>query len=52
MKKPAWAADSIPVSLYESPASIVERFPQFPVTRSYAELKAAIDAAAADLLND
>ena len=32
------------------PASIVERFPQFPVTRSYAELKAAIDAAAADLL--
>jgi len=34
------------------PASIVERFPQFPVTRSYAELKAAIDAAAADLLND
>lgn len=32
------------------PASIIERFPQFPVTRSYAELKAAIDAAAADLL--
>ena len=28
------------------PASIVAQFPQFPVTRSYAELKAAIDAAA------
>ncbi len=31
------------------PASIVERFPQFPVTNSYAELKAAIDGAAAGL---
>lgn len=31
------------------PASIVERFPQFPVTNSYAELKAAIDAAAEGL---
>jgi phosphoserine / homoserine phosphotransferase len=28
------------------PASIVERFPQFPVNQSYAELKAHIDAAA------
>ncbi len=28
------------------PESIVEKFPQFPVTRSYAELKAAIDTAA------
>ena len=28
------------------PASIVERFPQYPVTRSYAELKVAIDTAA------
>ena len=28
------------------PASIVAKFPQFPVTRSYAELKARIDAAA------
>ncbi|MBX3605019.1 MAG: bifunctional phosphoserine phosphatase/homoserine phosphotransferase ThrH [Piscinibacter sp.] len=31
------------------PASIVAQFPQFPVTRSYAELKAAIDDAAARL---
>ena len=29
------------------PESIVAKFPQFPVTRSYAELKAAIDTAAA-----
>ncbi|MDE2626002.1 MAG: bifunctional phosphoserine phosphatase/homoserine phosphotransferase ThrH [Burkholderiales bacterium] len=28
------------------PAAIVEQFPQFPVTNSYAELKAAIDDAA------
>ncbi len=28
------------------PANVVEQFPQFPVTRSYAELGAAIDAAA------
>lgn len=32
------------------PESIVAQFPQFPVTRSYAELKAAIDTAAAKLL--
>jgi phosphoserine/homoserine phosphotransferase len=31
------------------PESIVAQFPQFPVTRSYAELKAAIDGAAAKL---
>jgi phosphoserine/homoserine phosphotransferase len=31
------------------PASIVAQFPQYPVTRSYAELKAAIDGAAARL---
>ncbi|MFT3665953.1 bifunctional phosphoserine phosphatase/homoserine phosphotransferase ThrH [Piscinibacter sp.] len=31
------------------PESIVAQFPQFPVTRSYAELKAAIDAAAEKL---
>ncbi len=31
------------------PEPIVAQFPQFPVTRSYAELKAAIDAAAARL---
>ena len=31
------------------PESIVAQFPQFPVTRSYPELKAAIDAAAARL---
>jgi phosphoserine/homoserine phosphotransferase len=31
------------------PESIAAQFPQFPVTRSYAELKAAIDAAAAKL---
>jgi phosphoserine / homoserine phosphotransferase len=31
------------------PAAIVEQFPQFPVTRSYDELKAAVDAAAARL---
>jgi phosphoserine / homoserine phosphotransferase len=31
------------------PESIVAQFPQFPVTRSYAELKAAIDAAATRL---
>ena len=31
------------------PASIVERFPQFPVTNSYAELGAAIEGAAAAL---
>ncbi len=28
------------------PANVVQQFPQFPVTRSYAELGAAIDAAA------
>ncbi|WP_374369178.1 bifunctional phosphoserine phosphatase/homoserine phosphotransferase ThrH [Piscinibacter sp.] len=32
------------------PESIVAQFPQFPVTRSYAELKVAIDSAAAKLL--
>jgi len=32
------------------PEAITKRFPQFPVTRSYAELKAAIDAAAQRLL--
>lgn len=32
------------------PESIVAQFPQFPVTRSYAELKAAIDGAARRLL--
>ncbi len=31
------------------PAGIVEQFPQFPVNRSYAELKASIDGAAARL---
>ena len=31
------------------PPGIVEQFPQFPVTRSYDELKASIDAAAARL---
>ncbi len=31
------------------PESIAARFPQFPVTRSYAELTAAIDGAAAQL---
>ena len=31
------------------PEAIAAQFPQFPVTRSYAELKAAIDAAAAQL---
>jgi len=31
------------------PESIIALFPQFPVTRSYAELKAAIDAAATKL---
>lgn len=31
------------------PESIVAQFPQFPVTRSYAELKSAIDGAAAKL---
>ena len=31
------------------PESIVAQFPQFPVTRSYAELEAAIDAASARL---
>jgi phosphoserine/homoserine phosphotransferase len=29
------------------PASIVEQFPQFPVTRSYPELRAALDGASA-----
>ena len=29
------------------PAAIAAQFPQFPVTHSYAELKAALDAAAA-----
>ncbi|NRF68258.1 bifunctional phosphoserine phosphatase/homoserine phosphotransferase ThrH [Aquincola sp. S2] len=33
------------------PEAIVAQFPQFPVTRSYAELKAAFDAASAKLLN-
>jgi len=33
------------------PESIVEQFPQFPVTRGYDELRAAIDAAARRLLD-
>ena len=33
------------------PESITKQFPQFPVTRSYAELKAAIDGAAQRLLS-
>ena len=33
------------------PESITKQFPQFPVTRSYAELKAAIDGAAQKLLS-
>ena len=33
------------------PESITKQFPQFPVTRSYAELKAAIDGASAKLLS-
>jgi phosphoserine / homoserine phosphotransferase len=33
------------------PESITKQFPQFPVTRSYAELKAAIDGAARKLLS-
>jgi len=32
------------------PANVVQQFPQFPVTRSYAELGAAIDAAAQRLV--
>lgn len=32
------------------PEAITKQFPQFPVTRSYAELKTAIDAAAQSLL--
>ena len=34
---------------FQPPASIVQAFPQFPVTRSYDELRAAIDSAFADL---
>ena len=34
---------------FQPPASIVQAFPQFPVTRSYAELRSAIDAGFADL---
>ena len=34
----------------DPPESIVAQFPQFPVTRSYDELRAALDAAAARLL--
>ena len=34
------------------PPAIVEQFPQFPVTRSYAELKAAFAAASARLAGD
>ncbi len=34
---------------YHPPASIVAQFPQFPVTDTYAELRSAIDAAAARL---
>ena len=33
------------------PEAITKQFPQFPVTRSYAELKTAIDGAATRLLN-
>jgi phosphoserine/homoserine phosphotransferase len=32
------------------PESIVEQFPQFPVNRTYAELKASIDGAASRLI--
>ena len=35
--------------LIHPPANVVAQFPQFPVTTSYAELKAAIDGAAARL---
>ncbi len=35
--------------LIHPPDNVVAQFPQFPVNRSYAELKAAIDAAAARL---
>ena len=31
---------------FQPPQEIAAQFPQFPVTRSYAELDAAIDAAA------
>ena len=34
---------------FHPPASVVEAFPQFPVTRSYDELRGAIDAAFAEL---
>jgi phosphoserine / homoserine phosphotransferase len=34
-----------------APEAITKQFPQFPVTRSYAELKAAIDGAARKLLS-
>jgi phosphoserine/homoserine phosphotransferase len=34
---------------FHPPASIVQAFPQFPVTRSYGELRQAIDDAFADL---
>ena len=33
------------------PEAITKQFPQFPVTRSYADLKTAIDATAQRLLN-
>jgi phosphoserine/homoserine phosphotransferase len=33
--------------LFRPPPNVVAEFPQFPVTQSYAELRAAIDAAAA-----
>jgi phosphoserine / homoserine phosphotransferase len=36
--------------LIHPPESVVKQFPQFPVTRSYAELKTALDAAAARLV--
>jgi phosphoserine / homoserine phosphotransferase len=34
---------------FQPPESIVQAFPQFPVTKSYAELRRAIDSAFADL---
>jgi phosphoserine/homoserine phosphotransferase len=34
---------------FRPPAAIVQAFPQFPVTKSYGELRGAIDAAFADL---
>ena len=35
--------------LFRPPDNVVDEFPQFPVARSYAELKDAIESAASDL---